>query len=1220
MISTALKKITYFNTGRFPYGEIDVSGNTLLTGTNGVGKTTTMQSMLFFYGATNQKQLGIDKREGKDIWIKYTYPHLNSYVFYQYSGVSGKVLLMTYSAGNSIAYRFIAIEGEIDLKAIVLEDGVPQGVDKVGAKMFEMGLNPSRQIIGPTQYRKILYGDIDPRKEKEMGEFASYSMMSSKGGNYDLIPDMQSSIFTDSSVKSGAIEKAIVSGYGTGSIVNMAQIRGQLQHATEQYEAILVYDKQKAMLATIFDYHTKYVRQKSRVINGILQLESNFVQWNTELPSVAKAHKEKSLQLDTLREANIQESASLNASRDSVKTEMDFAMSELARAKTLRNKYDEKEMIAKANEVEKISAYEIALRQQEKAYDDFLGSQQNLSETFDRHISKVNEGLIEQKGESLKRYLTENEALEYSFAEAEKIYNSEITKQEAEHIERTKSLREKIATASAERDELFKALKVLESSNPYSDHANELSKSLKALRREIEASKKESVSLLDKMNVNSQRRSNYAEQIEAVGVDVQRRFATERKSLDDTIRTQEDLLNADESTVLHFIRTQLPANESTLTTLLKDEILLNTSLSPSAGISIDSAYGLRLDIAALPESGYSQEVIADKITLIRKEIQRKKEAIEIDAEERLNTLRQAENILQKEYYQLKEKRDGIENDLSRDASRLLALEEEQSIAEELSLQRWSQSKLGAKNGFTQTEERLRSLQQNLSEADSELRNVVENKRNIFLAFSENNRYLRRALSEKPQSVDAEAEAAAAQRITEIELLRNKALLNGGVSPEQLEQMCKDVNKSKSVLQRAKSYTDNVAVWRNDKTFFDLIPHLQERSEAEKRRFVDVEAHNIETFKVMASKDAELEAEVGILREKESLLVRNIGQEKETRAESRLMKLFGEIAHNQHDDVKANNQNAHDLHYNILGELNSTEECVVKIDTHLKRFVALIGDERFVFFKNDYSSSQNIADSARHLREFVEGVGLATTKELIAKEIRQIQGNIAERYTGLKDEGSKIDSLVRRIDRSLKEAIINIPVLDDIGVQYRKSEHRILADLDAIAAIDIPYGDMLSLFVDKEQSRTSSTLILDRFKSLLKSIDEERADEITITDTFEVEFRVVENGRDIGWVRSRNIIGSAGTSIIIKTLTYISLLDAVLKMTRKGDEAVIHVILDEIGVLDQHNMREIIKFANSSGIVLLNAAPDAKVPDLYNAIYHYRLINGKSKITLGAIAR
>ena len=48
-----LNKIIFINSANIPYAEISVDGNVHFTGTQGVGKSTVLRALLFFYNADN---------------------------------------------------------------------------------------------------------------------------------------------------------------------------------------------------------------------------------------------------------------------------------------------------------------------------------------------------------------------------------------------------------------------------------------------------------------------------------------------------------------------------------------------------------------------------------------------------------------------------------------------------------------------------------------------------------------------------------------------------------------------------------------------------------------------------------------------------------------------------------------------------------------------------------------------------------------------------------------------------------------------------------------------------------------------------------------------------------------------------------------------------------------------------------------------------------------
>nr|WP_315408833.1 hypothetical protein [uncultured Prevotella sp.] len=59
-----LNRIIFINSANIPYAEISVDGNVHFTGTQGVGKSTVLRALLFFYNADKHK-LGFNKARSR---------------------------------------------------------------------------------------------------------------------------------------------------------------------------------------------------------------------------------------------------------------------------------------------------------------------------------------------------------------------------------------------------------------------------------------------------------------------------------------------------------------------------------------------------------------------------------------------------------------------------------------------------------------------------------------------------------------------------------------------------------------------------------------------------------------------------------------------------------------------------------------------------------------------------------------------------------------------------------------------------------------------------------------------------------------------------------------------------------------------------------------------------------------------------------------------------
>lgn len=113
-------------------------------------------------------------------------------------------------------------------------------------------------------------------------------------------------------------------------------------------------------------------------------------------------------------------------------------------------------------------------------------------------------------------------------------------------------------------------------------------------------------------------------------------------------------------------------------------------------------------------------------------------------------------------------------------------------------------------------------------------------------------------------------------------------------------------------------------------------------------------------------------------------------------------------------------------------------------------------------------------------------------------------------------------------------------------------------------------------------------LLDFMKSLLK--DPQRQC-LTLSDLFQLQFRIVENDNDTGWADKLSHVGSEGTDTLVKAMINIMLINVFkTKVSRKFGDFRIHCMMDEIGKLHPQNVKGILDFANARNILLINSSP------------------------------
>lgn len=99
-----LNKIIFINSANISYAEISVDGNVHFTGTQGVGKSTILRALLFFYNADKQ-HLGI--QQGQKPFDEFYFRQSNSYILYEVVRDNGAYTILVCRYQGHASWRFI---------------------------------------------------------------------------------------------------------------------------------------------------------------------------------------------------------------------------------------------------------------------------------------------------------------------------------------------------------------------------------------------------------------------------------------------------------------------------------------------------------------------------------------------------------------------------------------------------------------------------------------------------------------------------------------------------------------------------------------------------------------------------------------------------------------------------------------------------------------------------------------------------------------------------------------------------------------------------------------------------------------------------------------------------------------------------------------------------------------------------------------------------------
>ena len=196
-----LNKIIFINSAHITYAEINLDGNVHFIGTQGVGKSTILRAILFFYNA-DSLGLGIPKQ--KESYVDYYFKHSNSYIIYEVVREEGKFCVVSYKSQHRVSFRFF--NGEYQRQYFVDENGkVPDSWEQIAAKLdADKIFYSKRKIDEYKEYRDIIYGNHVGRKP----EYRRYSIFESK--DYQQVPKTIQNVFLNSKMEAEFIKQTII--------------------------------------------------------------------------------------------------------------------------------------------------------------------------------------------------------------------------------------------------------------------------------------------------------------------------------------------------------------------------------------------------------------------------------------------------------------------------------------------------------------------------------------------------------------------------------------------------------------------------------------------------------------------------------------------------------------------------------------------------------------------------------------------------------------------------------------------------------------------------------------------------------------------------------------------------------------------------------------------------------------------------------------------------
>ena len=266
------------------------------------------------------------------------------------------------------------------------------------------------------------------------------------------------------------------------------------------------------------------------------------------------------------------------------------------------------------------------------------------------------------------------------------------------------------------------------------------------------------------------------------------------------------------------------------------------------------------------------------------------------------------------------------------------------------------------------------------------------------------------------------------------------------------------------------------------------------------------------------------------------------------------------------------------------------------------------------FRTDLTLDEDYLDFANNLDDFLINNKLEEYRRRTSERYVDILARVSKEMGELTRHESDVERIVRDINSDFKERNF-VGVIKLIALQSVPSADKMVQLMKRIKEFNddnqFAMGEMnlFSTTSREEVNQMAVGHLLDFMKSLA---DNPQRQYLTLSDLFQLQFRIMENDNDTGWADKLSHVGSEGTDTLVKAMVNIMLINVFkAKVSSKFGDFRIHCMMDEIGKLHPQNVKGILDFANARNILLINSSPTT-----YNVTdYRYTYLlqkDGKSK--------
>jgi hypothetical protein len=1212
-----LNKIVFVNSAHVRYAEINLNGNVHLIGTQGVGKSTLLRALLFFYNADKQK-LGIPKE--KKSFDDFYFELSNSYIVYEVVRDESAFCVLLSKANGRACFRFI--------DAPYCKDWLVDTSGEVTAEFSVIRSRLAGRYMSPVvdryeTYRDIIYGNHQGSVRKEFYKFSI-----AESSRYQNIPRSIQNVFLNSKLDADFIKETIIQSMeNESSCINLGYFRHQVSEFQQEYEDIgLWFTKNKrGECETRLDadkvvniYHT-LLQLEHGIESNCRELNYTYRATKEQLPAVAGEISKFRDAVESLGRSLSEESERFNKDRDSLKREWAIVDENLKKLRLKKSGYESQNIDAVLKKQEEEGVFKAAKSRLEERRRVLTREFEDVAEKYDRLLEQVNRGLEEFR-QVQKSRLNERESEKLNqekklFAE----FTNSKNKTAVRFEEEIKNAENALSTLKDEKNSFERKWLELKYRHPFEKemalckaqleklNEQENDAKLHKAEKQNDANKLISARGVEQATNNSEFQKNS----DALLLD--------RKGLLKNLESLDQLLERQKGSLYEWLSVNKPGWENSVGKVVDEEsVLYQGGLSPVLKPEEDSLFGVSLNLDVMPVRVRTPEEIRNE---------------KISTETAIAANKKAEDSLQNEWG---EKNATVERSYG---PKIKSLQDEvrQLEADLIQipiLKKRSQNELESLNRKDEEEiGKLRSQIQNALTENGQKTLATEEFRDKQKAARD--REIKRSEMDYRERIEVIQEDFNNFKVQ----IRSELLTcEGDVDRERLgfkaqkDAELKDRNVDVSSLNECENELFHVQTELDDIEKHRELVTLYRR---DKEEYFDREVEFKDTKRNLESKIDALQKKYSDRREKlnaqkqeqEKLLQQKLSQETRMREGIEAVDKFA-ISNLCPENLKdAGEEPNAKICADILSEL--TDHLVdeqrrnKELEVAVNKFKGQFSSRNTFKFRMELNTDRDYRDFADNLNDFLQNDKINDYRERTSGRYTDILSRIAKEVGDVTRQKSAIEKIIHDVNRDFVEKNF-AGVIKSIALRTEESNDKLMRLMLRIQSFhtenQYAMGD-LNLFSGDESENVNRKAV-ELLLHFVKALSEEPGrDTLKLSDAFRLQFRVEENDNDTGWIDKISNVGSEGTDVLVKAMVNIMLINVFkMQVSRKFGDFKLHCMMDEIGRLHPSNANGILKFANSRNIYLVNGSPTTQSVSEYRYTYLLEKNNKSQTVVRSLITR